>query len=67
MEAKIDWIDPPMWWKFTVKCSSGGVHYRARGYVRDKEEAKQKCHRAVLLIARGALAEWETLCTKEDS
>jgi hypothetical protein len=55
----------PMWWEWEVKCQSGGAFYRAFGYVRSKDEGKQRCRRAVIVIANGVLADWETIVAME--
>jgi hypothetical protein len=47
------------WWKWTAQCSSGGVSFRARGYVKSKDEGKKACERAVRTLALGILAQWK--------
>jgi hypothetical protein len=47
------------WWKWTVKVGSGGVAFRARGYVKSMAEGKVACESAVRTLALGILAQFK--------
>jgi hypothetical protein len=45
-----------MWWQWTVKVSSDGVSFRARGYAESMDDGKAACERAVHTLALGIAA-----------
>ena len=49
----------PSWWRWTVRVRSGGVSYRARGYVQSMTEGKAACEAAVHMLASGIFAQFK--------